>query len=144
SHRAHTETLSKQMEANEEFTKASNQWNYFQAKKNRQYSFETAAKQAGLDLSKEEVAKRSDTAWHTGVRKEIKNWTDESARYKGEADDIFKEAKEHETNAEKAREESKHLHHLSRNYDFGELGVELGLVLCSLALVTRNQRERTE
>ena len=42
-HRTHTDTLSYQIEANVHHTKESDQWSYFQAKKNRQYLFEAQA-----------------------------------------------------------------------------------------------------
>src|SRR5437899_7973243 len=42
SHRAHNATLHLQLEANDAFSQASNEWNYFQSKKNRLYLYETA------------------------------------------------------------------------------------------------------
>jgi hypothetical protein len=42
-HRAHNATLSDQIKANVSTTKASNAWNYYQAKKNRQYLYEAEA-----------------------------------------------------------------------------------------------------
>src|SRR6266446_2845043 len=51
SHRAHNATLQLQLRANDSFTEASNQWNYFQSKKNRQYLYETADLQSDLLLA---------------------------------------------------------------------------------------------
>src|SRR4051794_29694461 len=50
SHRAHNETLALQIESNDESAKASNKWNHYQAKKNRQNLYETAAARSQMDM----------------------------------------------------------------------------------------------
>src|SRR5205809_46177 len=44
SHRAHNDTTSLQIESNDALTEATDKWNYFQSKKNRQYLYESMAK----------------------------------------------------------------------------------------------------
>src|SRR5438128_12696260 len=67
SHRAHTMTLSLQQEATDEFTKASNQWNYFQSKKNRQYLFEAMERISRRELKKPESEKDAGP-WRSAVQ----------------------------------------------------------------------------
>src|SRR5438132_1468086 len=71
-HREHTETLRLQNEANTHHTEASNQWNYYQSKKNRQYLYE------GLDdlptvLSSasggSETAQKIKENWESRIKK---------------------------------------------------------------------------
>jgi hypothetical protein len=173
-HRAHTETLSLQLKSSdafmkaandrsrshtgstESFMKATNQWNYFQSKKNRQYLYETAEKLATLEASKPGSGVDDQTR-KTAVDREIERWRSDAARYKTEsaaietdarkftneaeqkgreADQIFQAGAEE---AEKYRKEAEHMHHLGNRYDLAELGVEIGLVLCSLAILTKKR-----
>src|SRR5437870_186147 len=53
--------------------------------------------------------------------------------------DIEKEARGLGEEADSLRKESKHVHHLGDYYDLAELGIELGLVLCSIALMTKKK-----
>src|SRR5437879_2581646 len=64
SHRAHNATLRLQMEA-------SNQWNYFQAKKNRMYLYETADAETDLLLT---MPLPDDVK----TSKDYKTWQDEA------------------------------------------------------------------
>src|SRR5262249_6943668 len=53
--------------------------------------------------------------------------------YGRETKDIEKKAREYTDEAEKYQKASVHMHHLRDRYDIAELGVEMGLVVCSLA-----------
>jgi hypothetical protein len=169
-HRAHNEVL-------KYHTQASNQWSYFQAKKNRLYLNESqaqllallgsgsAARAAAADrdddilgdlldvrASDEEKPKKDDrgTKKKRGLsdedQKKVKGlvargltkdqatqvvlWQNQVNLYEADAVKIEKEARDLERNA-------KEMHHKANFYDFGELFVELALVLSSVAILTR-------
>ena len=143
SHRAHNATLQFQLEATDAMTEASNQWNYFQSKKNRQYLYETADRQTMALLTQPipGVPRTSDQfkAWKKEIDELAKPWRKDVARYKEQTAKIEEKANEYMEEARKHRAESKHMHHLGDRYDMAELGVEVGLVLCSLAVLTRRR-----
>src|SRR5262249_37280522 len=79
-----------------------------------------------------------------GKAKQIVDWRIKAAGYKIETAQIMKEARKHHAagkkNAEKGeeyQEQSKHKHHQADYFDFGELFVELALVLSSVAILTK-------
>jgi hypothetical protein len=127
SHRAHNTTLQLHIEANDKYTLASDQWNLFQAKKNRQYVYEAFADQASV-ATKERSA---------DLDSQIKIWRDKVNKYEKENEPIYKEAKDFEKEAADRKKEAEHMHHIGDQYDLGELGVEFGLVLCSVAVLTK-------
>lgn len=139
SHRAHTDTLRLQMEASDEFLKASNQWNYFQAKKNRQYLYETAATRTRMDLENPALSKEVAAEWTKKVEGDVKYWKANASRYSKEVETIEKDAKELTENSTHLRQQSTHIHHTGTWYDLGELCVEIGLVLCSIAVLTKKR-----
>jgi hypothetical protein len=149
SHRAHNETLRLQAEANQlitqvdvNHTKASNQWNYYQAKKNRQYMYDAQADLLSVLPTKahEENGKTTPVT----PEKVLQGWRSRSKKYEEETKDIEKEAREYMAKADEIQDEAKALlkkseeeHHRGDRMDLGELGVELALVLCSLAILTK-------
>src|SRR5215472_13998450 len=139
SHRAHNATLQLQMKSTDNFTKATNEWNYFQAKKNRQYQYETADKQTHIFRTHPLFGQIKDTkelkVWDDATDKEAASWREDSSRYKKETAKIQKKAENYTEKAESDREASGHMHHLGDYYDLAELGVAIGLVLCSLAVL---------
>lgn len=124
-HRAHTETLRLQIQTDVQHTQATDQWNFSQAKKMRQHLYESQA-----DLL---------AALGKGDDARGKDWLDKSAKYKKEADDIQEKAKELVHDAEHLQHESEHMHHKSTFFDLGEMGIELGLVLCSVAILNKQR-----
>jgi hypothetical protein len=58
-------------------------------------------------------------------------------RYRQEADAINARAKKELKKAEEYQKKSEHKHHQAAYFDLGELGVELALVLCSVAILTK-------
>jgi hypothetical protein len=129
SHRAHNETLQLQIEANDNLTLASNQWNYYQAKKNRQYLYE-----ADTDLVRMLVKEP-----RAEVTERLKDWEDKVKKYKSDSDAIQEEAKEYDEKAKELRKDSEHRHHLGDRYDLAELAVEFAVVLCSVAILTKRK-----
>jgi hypothetical protein len=122
-HRAHTESLLLQTQSDVQHTQASDQWNFFQAKKMRQQ-----IREANADLLAAMTKKDNP---------EVKSWLDMASRYQTESEDVKKEAEAYVEEAKKLQHESEHMHHRSDRYDLGEMCVELALVLCSVAILIR-------
>src|SRR6266568_3280767 len=129
SHREHTETLRLQNEATIHHTQASDQWAYYQAKKNREYYYDVSA-----EILKA-IAEKSDNS--KALLSKAEEWTRKVQRYEKDTADIEKTANELTKQAEHRQTESDHAHHRADRYDLGELGIELALVLCSLAVLTK-------
>jgi hypothetical protein len=129
SHREHNETLQHRIGANDNFTLASNQWGYYQAKKNRQYLLEADAKMLQL------LPARSETA--DQVAKTTTDWNETATRYEQETKAIEEKARGYEAKASEEKKESDSHHHRGGFLDFGELGMQLALVLCSIAVLTK-------
>jgi len=132
SHREHTETLRLQNEATIHHTQASDQWAYYQAKKDREYNYDASAEVLRAVAEKSENAK--------AFLSTANEWKGKVQKYQQETTDIEKKAKGLTQRAEQLQEESEHAHHRADRYDLGELGVELALVLCSLAVLTKRPR----
>jgi hypothetical protein len=111
-HRSHTEELLMQ-------NRASDQWSYYQAKNIRRHNYEMS-----LDLlslvefkDKEQAAKVRDK-----YQKEAERYTKEQAEIEEQAKDLEKESAQAQRKGDR--------------FDLGEVFVEIGLVICSLALLT--------
>jgi hypothetical protein len=129
SHREHTETLRLQNDANAHQTKANDQWNYSQAKKDRSVIYQVSGKMVGtLSNSASDSKDGQDLAG---------NWGKMAEDYRKQSEEIQEKARQEEHQAETLQEESHRAHHRADRYDLGELGVELALVLCSLAVLTK-------
>lgn len=130
SHRAHNEVLQDQINSAKQISKESDQWAYYQAKKNREYMYEADAAllklTAGASLSADQQA-------------QVAEWQKGAAKYKEETKDIEKEAKELGESADQYRERSETAHHRGDFFDLGELGIELSLILCSIAVLTKRK-----
>jgi Domain of unknown function (DUF4337) len=129
SHREHTETLRLQNEATIHHTQASDQWAYYQAKKVREYNFDSSA------VILEPIAAKAENS--KALLAKAEEWKARAQRYEQEAATIQAKAEELTRLAEKLQEDSEHAHHRADRYDLGELGIELALVLCSLAVLTK-------
>jgi hypothetical protein len=116
SHRSHAETTNHQIAA-------ANQWNYYQAKKNRGYLYEADAE---LLLASKE-GPPPETAYSAG---QVAQWKKRADRYAAEAKEIEEKARGFEEQAHAA-------HHRSDFFDSGELSLQLALVLCSVAVLAR-------
>ena len=108
-HRLHTEDVVMQ-------TKAADGWAYFQAKNNRSHMYATDAKLAEL----------------TGAAAApplVEEWTKKAKEEREQADDIRKET-------ERLDHETEGTAHRATLFDLSEIGLEVGIVLCSVALLT--------
>jgi hypothetical protein len=131
-HRAHNDTLHYQILAGVAHTRASDQWAYFQAKKQRQYLYES---EAGL-LSVTAKDGANPSAASEAARLAA-DWQKKAQRYEGETQEIEQEARKLEKDADGYQEKCAAAHHRSDRFDLGELGVELALVLCSVAILAK-------
>jgi hypothetical protein len=134
SHRSHNETLQNEIRSNDDVTLAANQWAYYQAKKIRQYAFEANAEFLAVmrkDMKTPEAAQEADDL--------IKKWQEKTKKWEGEAAQIEEKARDYEKEAAEFHKESEEAHHRSGRFDLGELGIELALVLCSVALLTKGR-----
>jgi hypothetical protein len=127
SHRAHNETLALEIEAGQNSTSATDMWNQYQAKKIRQYVYEAFADQTRL------LSDGKDPE----IEKKINAWQDKAKTYEKDNVKIGDEAREFEKAAKERKAESLHLHHVSNWYDLGELAIEIALVFCAIAVLTK-------
>jgi len=141
SHRAHNETLQLQIEAGILQTKASDKWNEFQANNIRRHEY--AADASLIDVLAKEKGKEEQ------ANKTRDDWKDKVAGYEGtkdgdktngsKLDQLSAKAKTFESQAAEKRDQSHFAHAKSGRYDLGELAVEFGLVLCSVAILTKKR-----
>jgi Domain of unknown function (DUF4337) len=114
-HRAHTEELLLQ-------SQATDQWAYYQAKNIRLHEVQAVADMLGA-LAPQDKDKTA------AVREK---YSKESERYSGEKEDISDKAKE----LEKERDL---VSHRADRFDGGEALLEVGLVICSITLLTKRR-----
>jgi ABC-type Zn uptake system ZnuABC Zn-binding protein ZnuA len=114
-HRAHTEELLLQ-------SRATDQWAYYQAKNIRLHEVQAVADMLGT-LAPEDKQK-------TEALRE--KYTKEAERYSGEKDDISDKAKELETERDLVSRRAD-------RFDGGEALLEVGLVICSITLLTKRR-----
>jgi hypothetical protein len=139
-HNAHNQTLVLQGEANRLqtesnifHTQASDAWGHFQAKNIRAYQT-----QANLGLVGLLQTAPSGTV--------VDEWKAQAKKYEGELPKLQAEAetlvKKTEASAEASKaklEESHHIHHRGLRLDLAELAVELGLVICSISILSKRK-----
>jgi hypothetical protein len=129
SHRSHSETLQHEIRSNDDITEAANQWAYYQAKKNRQYMLEANCQM--LQVLQEQPSE--------SAKKQIADWRAKASEYKEDTKKIEDKARDLGKDARVEQGKAEEAHHSSNRFDFGELGVEMALVLCSIALLTRRR-----
>jgi uncharacterized protein DUF4337 len=103
-------------------TKATDQWAYFQAKKNRLHQMKADADMLGTftPVDKEKAAALRE------------RYLEEAERYNKETDEIGEQAKDLEKERDLAG-------HREDRFDAGEVILEIGLIICSLTLLTRKK-----
>src|SRR6516225_3389154 len=129
SHREHNATILHQIEGNIKSTEAADQWAFYQAKKGREHLYEAMADLASTGSYD---AKSSDSP-----KSSVSKWRSNAERYRGEAEAIKTKAEELHHQSEESQEQSHHSHHRADRFDLGELGVELAIILCSIAVLTK-------
>jgi hypothetical protein len=130
-HRAHNETLRLQGEAIQMHSEAANKWAYYQAQNVRKHLYQAnleSIQEMGRLQGKEKYSSKTTDGWS----KNVKKYESRLAKEKKIADDLTEKVKE-------KLNESAHVHHRANRFDYGELGIELAVVLCSLAVLTKNK-----
>jgi hypothetical protein len=147
SHRAHNATLSNQIKANDNITERANVFGRYQAKKNRQYQAEAnaqlltanAAVLAALAGDEKDDRGQRLRAAAKQATDDAQRWKDNARKWKRDAAEILEQGNKFNPEIKKYEEEAESFHHRSDFFDLGELGVELALVLCSIAVLTRGR-----
>jgi hypothetical protein len=160
SHRGHTETLRLATEADTAHTRASDQWNLYQAKNIRSHEFQafllTEMQMPRADTDKQNpLAEAGRNYWISQISKYEgpEYWsqfqvyleklkTDPKAKRPERAknSELQKEFDKAESIVEDAKKFSAESHRIHVNVDWidaGHLGLELALVLCSVAVLTK-------
>jgi len=145
-HRAHNETLQlqgealvSQTEAGIQHNAATNKWGQYQASNIRDHMYQSL-----LELSASVPAKSGSKEAQTDVDSARQRWQDQRDKYKknlpefkGEAEALVKKGMEFEEQSKVKIGESHVTHARGTRFDLGELGLQLGVVLCSLAILTK-------
>ena len=129
---AFSETLGKSAQTTgiELNIKASDTWNFFQAKTIRQTSLRTASEAMTLQL-----AALNDEAAKAAMTKQIDAWKATAARYESEPKEkdgrreLMAQAKQYESDRDTAMARY-------HNYEFGSAAFQIGIVLASAAVIT--------
>lgn len=144
-HRAHNEVLSLQSEANRIRTEAaaarvetSNQFAWYQAKRQRQ-----AQSEAFLSLSstmppaagKESVRQAAEARW----AKDVAKYEKELPEMEAKGHELERQARQLDEQAEGKMHEAHFVHRRADRLDVGNLAVQLGLVLGSIAVLTKRR-----
>jgi len=114
-HRAHTEELLLQ-------SQATDQWAYYQAKNGRYHGMQTTA-----DLIETMIPRDKDKAEVL-----LKKYEKEIERYDSDKEDISEKAKERENERDLVSRRAD-------RFDGGEALLEIGLVICSITLLTKRR-----
>ena len=145
SHRAHNETIILQSEANRAqtqanifHTQASDQWNYYQAKNIRNYETQAFLQMLPL-LPKAPEASKNAAAVSSQWSEQLKKYGTELPQLKQQAESLQSKAHQQEEKAEEQLSESHETHNRADRYDAAELAVEIALVLCSLAVLSKQR-----
>jgi hypothetical protein len=110
--------------------KASDTWNFFQAKTIRQTTLRTAAEALAA-----EVATRSDDAYKASMTKQLEAWNATVKRYDSDPKegDGRKELRARAEQFERDRDVAMSRYH---NYELGSAAYQIGIVLASSAVIT--------
>jgi hypothetical protein len=164
-HRTHNKVLQLQGEANRHRTEAataevekSNLFAWYQSKRLRQSEFEISAKLLELVPAIEPARKDDDDTKKKAAdqsvarTKAITDWKTKAAEYnksnekKDNLPDLIENGNEAGKRSEASRKkadtvhtEAEHTHHQADRFDVAHLSAEIGLVLCSIALLTKKK-----
>jgi hypothetical protein len=150
SHRAHNATLSNQIKVGTNSTERANVFARYQAKKNRQYQAEANAQFLATNAAvlaalvgdeKAATGSRAQRLSEAAKKAEAdaQRWRENAKKWKADAEDLLKEGNSLNPQIKRYEEAAEGSHHRSDFFDLGELGVELALVLCSIAVLTRGR-----
>jgi len=131
-HRAHNETLQLQGEAGIQHNAATNKWAQYQASNIRDHLYQSL-----LELSASLPAKSDSKETQGEIDAARQRWQDQRNKYKKNLPEYKGEAETLEEQSKAKIGESHVTHARGTRFDIGELGLQLGVVLCSLAILTK-------
>jgi hypothetical protein len=132
-HRAHNDVLRIQSEAAVKEVNASNGYAWYQATRGRQQALEIGKQTLSLQplpTSDEERLNRAAV---------VKGWDDKIGEYKGDLAKRKADADQAKADAAKLTADAHFVHRQANRLDIGHLAVELGLVLGSIAVLTKRK-----
>jgi hypothetical protein len=145
-----TEADTLKTEGNSLQTKAADEWAFYQAKNIRRHEYEAYLRLLAVlakDPGAESEKKQLEADWRSKVAQYDKELQAQMSKARGleegaqqkveKAEAKLTEAEHKQEHSEKKIEESHHAHHRGDGFDLSELAVELALVLCSIAVLTR-------
>jgi hypothetical protein len=145
-----TEADTLKTEGNTFQTQASDQWSYYQAKNIRNHEYKAFLALLAVlakDSSAAEARQKLEEDWRKQTakydkelveQKETAEKLEEEARKKVEqGEEKLKEAGRKQAESEDKQDASHHAHRRGDRFDGSELAVELALVLCSIAVLTK-------
>lgn len=155
-HRTHNKVLQLQGDANRYRTGAANVevekanlFAWYQSKRQRQAQLEMNADNLELIQTSDEAARKKKVASWRAKAKEYSRSNkgeDPKAPEGDNLPDLLRRGNEAGERADKAkadakklRDEAEHTHHLADRFDVAHLSAEIGLVLCSIALLTKKR-----
>jgi hypothetical protein len=144
-HRAHNDTLRLQgdairleSQAGGFHTQASNMWAFYQAQNIREHQYRALTNLVEFLPTRDDArAKQAEAV--TSWKKQIAKYETNLPGIKAKAEQLDHKSEEYHHKAEEKLDESHHAHAIADRLDYGELGVELSLVLCSIAVLTRRR-----
>lgn len=145
-HRKHNEVLQLQGDANRltseasiYHTQATDKWGEYQAVNVRDHGYEFTGK-----LLKEVASAKPDLA--PSLKKSIDRADEQHGKYdrrlpglKAEAEKLGHSGEDKQKTSLAKMDEAHYSHEQANRLDFGHLGAEIGIVLCSLALLTKRK-----
>ena len=144
-HRAHNDTLrllneqnELQIEANISHTQATDKWGEFQANNTRQHELKDRLRLLPINTHQPGSEAELKEVQREGLEK-LNNYEKKLPKLEKEARDLEDKGKTFQDKAKEKLDESKHAHHRGDRFDVAELGVELALVLCSIAVLTKQR-----
>lgn len=126
---AQAESLKYEIEAGKEQTSAANAWAYYQAKNIRDHMYESMEELSGI-VPAQDAATRE---------KAIERWRKQRDKYKGELKVNMEEARKREKMSEELHHQSEAQHQVANRTGRATLLLELGIVITSLAVLTRKR-----
>lgn len=124
-HRMHNDTLIHKTVKGQLEVKESNTWAQYQSKRLRQQ----------MDILQIQTLTRLSKG--SDQDPDVAKLKAEVTRYEKELADLKKQAEGVQGEVKEANAEAEHTHHQANWLDFAHLAVELGLVVCSLAILTK-------
>ena len=128
-HRKHNDTLIHKTVKGQLEVKESNTWAQYQSKRLRQQ----------MDILQIQTLTRLPREKGPDADPDVSRLKAEVARYETELADLKKQAEGVQAEVKKADAEANHTHHQADWLDYAHLAVELGLVVCSLGILTKRK-----